>query len=207
MITPRREVELKYLLDAPQRPSLPSDWSLVGEPKRSVLHDEYLDLDGRLAAIGLRLRRRHETDGAILYTLKSTGAGTQDRALHDRLEIEASELFGSPIAAAIATAAERVGGGAIDLGTLATTLSITQRRSEQRLAHRGVECATLSIDEVEARRHGASVSWNELEIEFDEGDGVARDRAVELDAQLRSIEQIEPSGLSKPQRAELLLSR
>lgn len=87
MSTPRREVELKYLLDAPQRPSLPSDWSLVGEPKRSVLHDEYLDLDGRLAAIGLRLRRRHETDGAILYTLKSTGAGAQDRALHDRLEI------------------------------------------------------------------------------------------------------------------------
>lgn len=211
MSTQGHEVELKYLLRAPQRPPLPGGWSLVGAVEESILHDEYLDHDGRLAAIGLRLRRRRIAGRGGFYTLKGARkdatSQSESEALHDRIEIESSELFGSPIADAIVTATAAAHAEAIDLNRLATSLSLVQRRSAQRLARNGEECATLSVDEISAQRDDASARWNELEIEFDGGDGAARSRAAEFDALMRSGTQFEPSLLSKPERAELLLSR
>lgn len=209
------EIELKYLLATPQQPSLPPGWSRVGEIRRVTLREEYLDSEGRLAAIGLRLRRRTGLGSTVRYTLKSERSaaisGAETPALHDRVEIESSELPGSPIAAAISAATAKIG-KPIDLDALEVTLRIMQRRSEQRLARNGEECATLSFDEIEAelgeaQPSGGAVNWNELEIEFDGGGSAARLLAMELDELLRSQRELEPSTLSKPERAERLFSR
>lgn len=206
-----REVELKYLLERAELPPLPNNWSLIGAPARIVLHDEYLDANGGLASLGLALRRR-STERGILFTLKGArSGGAMIGALHDRMEIEGTEIgvptSNASIAAAIAQATTVAATQPVNLSALSPRLRIVQQRMEQRLARNGVACATISIDSIEAERDGRRATWFELEIEFDGSGKVVLSNAQELDAALRATSRLEPSLLAKSERAEALLSR
>ena len=202
------EIEFKFsLLDA-----APDDELLVDafrgsdvalEPRGVVQQlDAYVDTpEATLRGAGVALRRR-QVAGVRVATLKALGkvAG----ALHEREEIETPLLPGEDWPAAVlARLRELVD---VDTRRLRTQVMIRTERRVFDVRQSGALIAKLCFDEVSARApdEEREALFREAEIEVAEGVDPARLEAVA--ARLDRAVTLTPSGVTKLERAEALLS-
>ncbi len=202
------EHELKFsLLDAAPDDELLID-AFRGSPfalePRAVLRqlDAYVDTpEAELRGAGVALRRR-QVDGVRVATLKTLGrvAG----ALHEREELEAPLLPGEDWPPAVLERlAELV---EVDPRRLRSQLMIRTERRVFDVRHSGELIAELCFDEVSARApdEEREALFREAEIEAAEGVDPARLEAIA--ARLARAVTLAPSGVTKLERAEALLS-
>ncbi len=164
--------------------------------------DAYVDTpDGALRRAGVALRRR-QVDGVRSATLKTIGSVTG--ALHEREEVEAALQPGEDWPEPVRERLRQLAPVALErLGT--QVLLRTERRVFDVL--RGERLlAQLCFDEVSARAPDAEreALFREAELEAAEGVDPAQLEAV-LERLDRTV-TLTPSGISKLERAEALLS-
>lgn len=203
-----RERELKFsLLDPP-----PGDDAIVEafrgsgyalDPRGSERHlDVYVDTpDLALRSAGVALRRR-DAAGARLATLKTIGRARGP--YHERAELELPlGPHGAWPATLLARLAERV---PVSPTKLVAQLELRTERRAFAVHRDGRVVADLCFDEVAARAPGAEreALFREAELEAMDGTSLADLEAIA--ARLERVVTLTPSGVTKLQRAEALLS-
>lgn len=202
------ECELKFsLLDA-----APADERVVDAFRGSAfaleargtrrLLDAYVDTpEALLRGAGVALRRR-QVDGVRVATLKTLGrvAG----ALHEREELETPLLPGEDWPAAVLTRLREL--VEVDPRRLRTQVLIRTERRVFEVRQSGARVAELCFDEVSARAPDEEREALFREAEIEAAEGVEPARLEAIVTRLARAVTLTPSGVTKLERAEALLS-
>lgn len=206
MSEPGLERELKFsVMDDPPSPGELEAISQDG-PFRFVeagvsLHaDRYFDDPaGSLATAGLSLRQRRRSGEQTLATVKSLGQ--THGALHLREELEVPMVGEDwPMAIARRLTAH------VALYQLRPLLDLETLRSDYHVLHQGRPVALLSFDRVSARSPGSEREALFGEVEIEARVGTDEQLLLEAAELVGTLVRLNPSGVSKLERAEALLS-
>ena len=208
MVSMPLELEFKFsLLDAAPDDELLVDafrgsaFALEPRGTRRQL-DAYVDTpEAALRGAGVALRRR-QVDGVRIATLKALGrvAG----ALHEHEELEAPLLPGEDWPEAVlARLRELVD---VDPRRLRTLMMIRTERRVFDVRHSGERIAELCFDEVSARAPDEEREALFREAEIESAPGVDPARLEAVAERLARAVTLTPSGVTKLERAEALLS-
>ncbi len=216
----RTETELKFLVMAkPREGSMEPgdvatpDPSLIARALRGtgycavahggIVHkDRYYD-DARLslARSGFALRRRMR-EGQVIATLKTLG--TVRGARHERGELEVPLDRDASAWDAWPDAIDQYLRTVCDPRSLKSLMELVVTRHDVAVARDGHHVATVSLDAVTAARPNRpeTASWLEIEIEHaSNGADETRDELAAIAASLASHLHLEPSGITKLERA------
>ena len=207
----KTERERKYLREDGDPPE-PADlaahlapWGLtVGEVARAVHKDRYYD-DPRLSLqrVGFALRRR-TGEGRVVATLKTLGTVRDGEHVRGELEVvldaDAPQGWPTELADAVGTVT--------DPAALHVVMSLDVERRDLPVLHGGVRVATLSFDDVTARKPGQDrrAAWREVELEWAEAAPADAGTALEGAAEaLATAYGWTPSDRTKLERAHAQL--